>query len=264
MNRCFVIQPFDGGDFDDRFDEVLKPAIAAADLEAYRVDRDPSANIPIEKIEQEIRDSAAVLADISIDNPNVWLEVGLAIAFARPCCLICGPTREKFPFDIVHRRVIKYQTGSPAAFDKLRASITERLSALVKQEEQRREALKSVTTSPVAGGLDNHEIAVLISIASEELSEPEGASGGHIERSIADVGFNRLAAGLGARALLRRGYITESVESDFNGNSYKTFRLTSEGESWMLENVQHLALKSTPQARATSHTSNIPVDDIPF
>jgi len=44
--RCFVIQPFDGGKFDNRYDDVLKPAIQTTGLEAYRVDRDPKVSVP--------------------------------------------------------------------------------------------------------------------------------------------------------------------------------------------------------------------------
>ncbi len=51
MSICFVIQPFDEGRFDKRYEDVYVPAIEAASLEAYRVDRDPSATIPIEQIE---------------------------------------------------------------------------------------------------------------------------------------------------------------------------------------------------------------------
>lgn len=43
MSTCFVIQPFDGGPFDKRYDDVIAPAIVAAGLEPYRVDRDPRA-----------------------------------------------------------------------------------------------------------------------------------------------------------------------------------------------------------------------------
>ena len=32
MPTCFVIQPFDSGKFDKRFEDVYKPAIEAADL----------------------------------------------------------------------------------------------------------------------------------------------------------------------------------------------------------------------------------------
>src|SRR5947208_2069199 len=68
MPNCFVIQPFDGGPFDKRYEDVLEPAIGDAHLEAYRVDRDPNASIPIEQIESGIRNAQVCLADITTDN----------------------------------------------------------------------------------------------------------------------------------------------------------------------------------------------------
>ena len=76
MPTCFVIQPFDRGAFDKRYDDTIAPAIAAAGLEPYRVDRDPRVVVPIDQIEEGIRASQACVADISTDNPNVWYELG--------------------------------------------------------------------------------------------------------------------------------------------------------------------------------------------
>ena len=40
MFRCFVIQPFDGGQrYDKRYEDVFEPAIRDAGLEPYRMDR---------------------------------------------------------------------------------------------------------------------------------------------------------------------------------------------------------------------------------
>ncbi len=61
LATCFVIQPFDGGKFDKRFDDILVPAIRDAGLEAYRVDRDPTVSIPIEQIESGIESCRAHL-----------------------------------------------------------------------------------------------------------------------------------------------------------------------------------------------------------
>ena len=36
MPRCFMIQPFDGGQYDKRYEDVFEPAIRAAGLEPYR------------------------------------------------------------------------------------------------------------------------------------------------------------------------------------------------------------------------------------
>ena len=75
MPRCFMIQPFDGGQrYDKRYEDVFEPAIRDAGLEPYRVDRDPSVSVPIENIERDIKTSAVCLAEISTDNPNVWFE----------------------------------------------------------------------------------------------------------------------------------------------------------------------------------------------
>src|ERR1700752_3053414 len=135
MATCFVIQPFDGGAFDKRYDDVLVPAIIDAALEAYRVDRDPSAVIPIEDIEQGIRRADVCLADISLPNPNVWFEVGFAIAAGKTLLLGCShdPSR-RFPFDIQHRAVISYRTESARDFDELRKQIADRLRAVLLKE----------------------------------------------------------------------------------------------------------------------------------
>ncbi len=37
MANCFVIQPFDAGKFDKRYEQVFKPAIVAADLELFSI-----------------------------------------------------------------------------------------------------------------------------------------------------------------------------------------------------------------------------------
>ena len=52
-NFCFMIQPFDGGRFDKRYEDIYKPAIIAAGLDAYRVDADDLAQVPIDTIEEK-------------------------------------------------------------------------------------------------------------------------------------------------------------------------------------------------------------------
>jgi hypothetical protein len=101
MGICFLIQPFDdGGMFDKRYSEVLRPAIEAAGLEPYRVDEDPTVSIPIDEIQRRIGEAAVCLADISNDNPNVWFELGFAIARRKEAVMICSKSRTRFPFDV--------------------------------------------------------------------------------------------------------------------------------------------------------------------
>lgn len=36
---CFVIQPYDGAVFDDRFEDIIKPAVEACDLMKFCKDK---------------------------------------------------------------------------------------------------------------------------------------------------------------------------------------------------------------------------------
>jgi hypothetical protein len=83
VRRCFVMKPFDGGTFDKVYESVFAPAIRVAGVDPYRVDSDSSVGIPIQEIENGIRDSELCFADITTDNPNVWFELGFALAIPR-------------------------------------------------------------------------------------------------------------------------------------------------------------------------------------
>ena len=94
LGRCFVIQPFNAK-FDQRFKDVFAPAIKAARLEPFRVDNDPQTDIPIEQIEKRITDSLVCFAEVTTDNPNVWYELGYAVAAQKRLCLVCSNERKK-------------------------------------------------------------------------------------------------------------------------------------------------------------------------
>jgi len=142
---CFVMQPFDNGSFDKRYDSIFKPAINAACIEPYRVDHDPSVSLPIQEIESGIRNSTICFADISTDNPNVWFELGFALAIPKEVVIICSDERKtKYPFDVQHRTITKYATGSPQDFNELEKKITERIIAILKKNEPAPQAWEGV------------------------------------------------------------------------------------------------------------------------
>ena len=169
MPRCFVIQPFDRGAFDKRYRDVLVPAIKDAELEPYRVDEDPSANVLIDDIEAGIRSSEICLADITNDNPNIWYEVGFTLANGKPIVLICSnPRPTPPPFDIRHLQIIYYSLDSPSDFKKLEREVSARLRAKIKKSE----AMQTIASlSPVKSteGLSSYEIAALVSILENRL-----------------------------------------------------------------------------------------------
>ncbi len=87
VKSCFVIQPFDRAEYDERFDAVLLPAIREAGLEAYRTDRDPTTDVSVADIKAGIRRAYVCVADVTTNNPNIWFEVGFALACQKRLCL---------------------------------------------------------------------------------------------------------------------------------------------------------------------------------
>ncbi len=243
MQSCFVIQPFDGDKFDNRFKDVYSPAIIDAELEPYRVDQDPKVSIPIQDIEKGIKESKLCLADITIDNPNVWFELGYAIACNKEVVLICSEERQsRFPFDIQHRTIIKCSTGSTSDFEKLKKNITAKIKAFL----QKAEKLTTITeVSKVAKfeGLDQHEVYALAAIA-ENLSHPEdNASTFQIKRDMEAGGFTKVAATIALKSLLQKGFLNCENLQDDGGTYYTGYSFTEKGWGWTLSNKDKFVLQ---------------------
>jgi len=133
MKSCFVIQPFDKAEYDERFEKVLLPAIREVGMEAYRTDRDPATDVPVADIEAGIRRAYVCIADVTKDNPNVWFELGFALACHKRVCLICSTDRVgPLPFDIRNRAVIAYHPAQP---QQLHADIVHRLQAILRDDQ---------------------------------------------------------------------------------------------------------------------------------
>jgi len=255
MSRCFVIQPFDGGRFDKRFDDVFAPAIRDAKLEPYRVDRDPKVSILIKEIQSQIESARVCLADITTDNPNVWFELGYAIASKREVVLICSDERKtKFPFDVQHRPIIGYTTESLSDYHVVREKITERLNALMEKESN----LQSVSSMSVVAqtqGLEQYEVAALVSVAQEFAEPNDGPSSYVIQQDMDKAGFNKIASTLGLRGLISKGMIESYTAYGYN-EEFMAFRATDQGIQWLVGNANTLNLRR--DLRTDS------VDSLPF
>ena len=256
LGQCCVFQPFDdGGPYDKRYDEVISPAIKAADLEPYRVDRDASAEIPIDKLHEEIRRSVVCLADITPDNPNVWYELGFAVASDQPIVMICKKGRT-LPFDTHHRSAIFYTQESPRDFEQLKNEITSRLKAAL---EKRAKVQRVISGSPInaTGGLEPHEIAALAFIIASRDSTEDYASTHQIRNDMQKAGYSDVATSVALTSLTRKSYVkAESVE-DYDGGRFTAYWLMLQGEEWLLANQNRLQLRVQGDA-------DIDDDDIPF
>lgn len=251
------MQPFDGASFDQRFDEVLAPAIAAAGLEPYRVDRDAGVSIPIDDIETGIRNADVCLAEISSDNPNVWFELGYAIACRKEVVLVCSATRRSpFPFDVQHRSIITYRTEAPGDFQDLGERITARLKAASRKATNI--ATLAESPLPATKGLAAHEIVALATVMESGLDPDSPPSAYSIQQDMRKAGFTEIAAAVAIKRLLRLGYIDMTQSSSYNRDEYTGFVLTEKGEDWLLTNQDRLVLRR----RDTKPSDD--EDDLPF
>jgi hypothetical protein len=258
MPTCFVIQPFDGGAYDKRFKDVYEPAIKAAGYDAYRVDQDPSVSVPIESIENGIRSAVVCLADITIDNPNVWYELGFAFAAGRPVVMICNMAErlvKKFPFDIQHRTVIVYKAEAPSDFDTLKAAITEKITAYVKKDVALQIMSDTEAISPVAG-LSQPEIMVLAILAGG--FSPNSATAIYSAKQDAErAGFTSVGFNLGMRRLLLKKFIEETtMQDEYNSEPYPGLELTGEAWEWIETNESMFVLHRVTKGDMS--------DEIPF
>ena len=252
-----MMQPFDGGVFDKRYESVFSPAISAAGVEPYRVDRDPSVSIPIQEIESGIRNAEICFADITTDNPNVWFELGFAFAIPREVVLACSDERKtRYPFDVQHRNIIKYNTGAPQDFEQLKEKITERIKAVLKKNEE----LGKMISPPVVKdteGLNQHELITLVTIMQNSFLSNGYVSGWQVQTDMNKAGFTDIAVSIALKTLAAKEMIDSSLEHDENGEPYAAYATKDKGEKWLITNQDKLTLTAEPNRVP-------PEDDIPF
>lgn len=139
--HAFLAMPFgtkpdaDGKpvDFNRVYEDLLKPALEAAGLDVFRADEELRAGDIRTDMFQELLVADLVVADLTLDNPNVWYELGVRHALrARGVLLVQGP-RATQPFDIYTDRKLRYRLkdGIPdlATLETDRAAITEMAQA---------------------------------------------------------------------------------------------------------------------------------------
>jgi hypothetical protein len=246
MGKCFVMQPFDGGIFDKRYEAVFAPAISAAGIDPYRVDRDPSVSVPIKDIENGIRNSDICFADITTDNPNVWFELGYALAIPREVVLVCSDERTtRYPFDVQHRSIIKYATGAPQDFEELKPKITKRIQAVLKKNE---EIGRVVNLPPVKDtqGLNQHELVALVTVMQNSFLSNGYVAGYRIKNDMNTAGFTDIAVGIALKTLSAKGLLESEMSTDQDGDPYAVYKTTTRGEDWLIANQERLTLKVDP------------------
>jgi tetratricopeptide (TPR) repeat protein len=116
FRRAFVIMPFgqkkapDGTaiDFDSIYGGLFAPAIAAAGLMPHRADADRRGGSIHLDMFQDLLLAEFVVADLTLDNPNVWYEIGVRHALRAGGTVLTYALRDRLPFDIAGQRMQRY------------------------------------------------------------------------------------------------------------------------------------------------------------
>lgn len=258
---CFVIQPFNEI-YDKRYEDIYDPAIRNAGLTPYRVDKDPSAKILIDQIEKKIDEAAICFADISIDNPNVWYELGYSFASRKDVVMVCDKQRKEFPFDVRHKSIITYSNDSKRDFDKLEKKITEKIQAYLSQQK----VTIPVITTPLQEnkGLHPFELTMLSIIIGEQKSTQETVPVYVITQQMKNAGFTDAATGIGIRLLRNKNFIESIIDQDWNGNEFYACRLTTEGENFIISNLNLFELSLQNNITHISNPSFDTPSSLPF
>ncbi|UCF94896.1 MAG: DUF4071 domain-containing protein [Desulfobacterales bacterium] len=116
--HVFVAMPFgvkEGIDFNAVYNDLIKPALEQGGFEVFRADEEMAAGDIRTDMFQELLLADLVVADLTIDNPNVWYEVGVRHALRARGVVLIQSRREKQPFDIYTDRKLRYhlQDGRP-------------------------------------------------------------------------------------------------------------------------------------------------------
>ncbi|HEY3473362.1 MAG TPA: TRAFs-binding domain-containing protein [Anaerolineales bacterium] len=134
--HAFVIMPFgqkkgpDGAlfEFNAIYSLLIKPALEMAGFEAFRADEETNSGDILTDMFQELLLADLCIADMSIDNANVFYELGIRHAFRKRGIVHIQAGRAYMPFDVFNVRTIPYHITNegvpdPTFLEKDRAAI---------------------------------------------------------------------------------------------------------------------------------------------
>lgn len=219
---CFVIQPFNEK-FNQRYADIIKPAIEECGLVPYKVDEDENVIIPIESIHNSIKKSCICVAEITTNNPNVWYEVGYAMALDIPIILVCSDERdEAYPFDVRHRNILQYKTRSLKDYNEYKNRLITRISLNI-----------NPNPNEIITDLTEEEGKILCLIAKIQMSPNQVITQQDIQN---DGGLNKEKYIFVLRKLISVGFI-QYIYAVENGNVNGYYQLTEKGEQWICKNT---------------------------
>lgn len=148
--HAFVIMPFgkkkgaDGSlyDFNAIYTQLIKPTLESVGFESFRADEEASSGDILTDMFQELLLADFCLVDMSIDNANVFYELGVRHAFRKRGIVHIQAGRSYMPFDIFSVRTVPYHVTpegvpDPAFLEKDKAAIARIARATWSSEPER-------------------------------------------------------------------------------------------------------------------------------
>ena len=153
---CFILMPFSRKidaasgltiDFDEIYEEGIRPGIEAAGMEPIRADEERTGGIIHKAMFERLILCDYAVADLTTGNANVFYELGVRHAARPATTLAIFATDQKIPFDLNFLRALPYRLGEGGRLGTeeagaLRTALTRRLQEL-KREHDRQETRDS-------------------------------------------------------------------------------------------------------------------------
>ena len=132
--KAFIVMQF-SSPYNEVYSHVIKDICQECSIDALRADEIYGPGIIIKDVTDRIAQSQVVIADISPTNPNVYFEVGYALALGKPIILLAQRRSPEapLPFDLSAFRVLFYD-DSIGGRPKLEAGLREHLREILGKE----------------------------------------------------------------------------------------------------------------------------------
>lgn len=265
LRECFVAQCFDDGLYDRRYRETFAPAIQEAGATPVRADESLGTTPIIEKIEANLRRSSIAFAEISEDNPNVFLELGMALSLKIPTIIVCDRSkRAHIPFDIQHRPVIFYSTNAQSDFEKLKRDIEQNARAALLDANQRITSHDTIIAFDEEKSMDGVKQRCLVELLDQDLRSPSGATLWELQQALVGSEMSNRMVTLAIAGLISDQYVERLTDTDQNGEPYSSVRLSEFGRNHVMR--EYAALMKAEKERLRAHRQRGFAEDheVPF
>ena len=172
MEEAFVIMKIGDKELNKIWNDVYEPVIRQCGLDPKRVDKHNEGDLLMREIEEFIKRAKIIIADLTGERPNCYIEAGYAIGIGKSRNLIfCCKSDEKVHFDLSGYEVIRWDTNNMELF---RNDLTKKIMYRLKVVDQIRKKSEEKETE-IKNWIDSER-----KIAIEELSK-SGIGDGYIE-----------------------------------------------------------------------------------